>query len=560
MLLRTLSHVRRRRLEYLLACLVLCPLGVALAGKVKEVVVRYDDGTEEVLLAAAPKVPPLPLPEPTPPRPEPDVTPPAANAAPAVSLVTPASAGAIRAAAPGHFVLRADAADADGVVRKVEFWAGDRLIDAPTVAPFMTAWTDVVPGTYELTAKAFDDEGGSARSAPIVVTIVAPAPGRTITVNAGQSINAAAMQAGPGDTVLVKPGVYLESVIVRRGGTAERPVSFMFEPGATIDATRFLTAFIDGGGAEHVVVTGLHVTGCTNELRGHNAAVRTGGHWRLQDAVVENVKGTGIGASGRFVTLLRCTARNNGQNGISSSKGKVVLLKDCVITNNNTGRHNPASEGGGGKWARTDTVYVTGLDTHDNLGPGIWFDISNRNYAIVNSAAHGNRGRKNKWEGPGFMTEISQGPGRIENNVTYDNEGAGIQVCEAQDLTIRNNTLINDNLEMRNLPRDDGDWRLENVVIEGNRFKNGYIDTSDAGESWRTTRAAEWKLTIDGNTYDNPASKQLVKWGKRKLMTLDEVRQTLGLEQAGQTAPIAVPAPASAPSSAPAAPPAPPTP
>lgn len=528
----------RRRLEAIFVCAVLCPLSVALAGKVKEVVVRYDDGSEEVFVSAITR--PLPIPEAPPaPAPEPAPAPQAGNVAPAISLVHPQETPAI--AAPAYFVLRADASDADGSVRKVEFWVDDKLIDAPTAPPFMTAWADVTPGSYKLVAKAFDDRGGATTSAPVAVKVVKPAAGKTITVGPGQSITTAALSLTPGDTLRVKPGVYNDAVTVSRGGTPDWPITFVFEPGATLSSTGRTFAFA-GSGAAHVIVKGLHVTDCANELRGHKAAVRTGDGWRLEDCIVEGVTGTGIGAGGRSVTLLRCTARNNGQNGISSSKGKVVLVKDCIITNNNTARHNPASEGGGGKWARTDTVYVTGLRTSDNLGPGIWFDINNTNYVIVNSVAHGNRGRKHDWEGPGFMTEISQGPGRIENNLAYDNEGAGIQICEAQFLTVRGNTLINDTIELRNLHRDDGDWRLEDLWITGNQIKNGYIDTSPAGESWRTTRPAEWRLTINGNTYDNKPGKRLFKWGKRDLATLEEVRSTLNLEHGGQIAPIDLPA------------------
>jgi hypothetical protein len=529
-------------------------MGVAMGGKVREIVVRYDDGTEE-RVAAAPAAPaplpppaPSPLPDPPPapaPVPEPDPQPQPGNAAPAVSIVTPADQAV--AAAPAYLLIRADAADTDGRVRKVELYANDVLLDAPTAPPFLAAWTDVTPGAYDLVAKAFDDRGGVATSAKVRVTVAAPPAGREIVVAPGQAIGAAVAQAQPGDTVRVKAGAYTGAVIVAKGGTPAAPMRVVFEPGATLDAGGLPHAFIAGNGAAHVIVSGLHVIGCTNEKQGQNAAVRTGDGWRLEDCVVERTKATGIGVLGTGVTLLRCTARANGQNGISSSKGKVVLVKDCVISGNNTNRHNPASEGGGGKWARTDTVYVTGLRTCDNLGPGFWFDISNRNYVITRSFGWGNHGRNQDWEGPAFMTEINQGPGRIEGNVTWDNTGAGINIDEAQDLTVRDNTVVNDTIHLRNLLRKDGDWRLENVTITGNRFKNGYLDTSDAGESWRTSRATEWRLTIDGNTYDREPGKHLVKWGRLKPTTLDKVRQTLGIERAGRVGPVDAPAKPSAP-------------
>jgi hypothetical protein len=133
-------------------------------------------------------------------------------------------------------------------------------------------------------------------------------------------------------------------------------------------------------------------------------------------------------------------------------------------------------------------------------------------------------------------------PGDYLSSMLASMADAGINVDEAQDLMVRDNTVVNDTIHLRNLPRKDGDWRLENVTITGNRFKNGYLDTSDAGETWRTTRAAEWKLTIDGNTYDRASGKYLVKWGKRKPTTLDEVRTTLGIEQTGKVGAVDAPA------------------
>lgn len=525
------------RIRWPLAVALACaqiPAGVLLAEKVREVVVRYDDGTEQVFAANTPAPLPPPAPSPgEPPAPQPG------NPTLSVKVATPAAQSTV--AAPGYFVIRADVTADSGKLRKVELYADDKLLDAPTAPPFMTEWSDVKPGTYDLVAKAIDERGGVIASAPVKVTVVAPRAGRQIAVAPGQPIGAAIAQAQPGDTVRVSAGAYREAVIVSRGGTPAAPLRIAFDPGATLDATGFPHAFIPGNAAADVIVTGLHVIGCTNEKQGHNAAVRTGDGWRLEDCVVENVKCTGIGAGGIGVTLLRCTARNNGQNGISSSKGRNVLVKDCVIQNNNTARHNPASEGGGGKWARTETVYVTGLRTFDNLGPGFWFDISNKNYVITRSFAWGNHGKSADWEGAAFMTEISQGPGRIEKNVTWDNTGAGVNIAEAQDLTVQDNTFVNDTVHLRNLPRKDGDWHLDNVVVRGNRFKNGYLDTSDAGESWKSSRAAEWRLTIDGNTYDRQPGQFLAKWGKRKLTTLDEVRQTLGIEQSGTVGAVEAP-------------------
>jgi Right handed beta helix region len=60
---------------------------------------------------------------------------------------------------------------------------------------------------------------GAALSIPAAA---AAAGGSTIVVNPGQSIQAAVNQAQPGDTVLVKPGVYKQSVMIRTDGITLR--------------------------------------------------------------------------------------------------------------------------------------------------------------------------------------------------------------------------------------------------------------------------------------------------------------------------------------------------
>jgi len=53
---------------------------------------------------------------------------------------------------------------------------------------------------------------------------VVPHPKPTVTVTPGQSIQAAVDAAKPGDVIQVQPGIYRESVTVKNGGTAARPI------------------------------------------------------------------------------------------------------------------------------------------------------------------------------------------------------------------------------------------------------------------------------------------------------------------------------------------------
>ena len=96
-----------------------------------------------------------------------------ANQPPTASLVAPVSGTTYQA--PATIGLTAAASDPDGAVAKVDFYAGATLIGTATSAPYTVAWTGVAAGTYALTAKATDNVGAVATSAPVTVSVSAPA-------------------------------------------------------------------------------------------------------------------------------------------------------------------------------------------------------------------------------------------------------------------------------------------------------------------------------------------------------------------------------------------------
>ena len=97
-----------------------------------------------------------------------------ANQAPTVSLTAPANNATFTA--PATINLAANAADSDGIAR-VEFYQGTTKLGEDTSSPYQFAWTNVVAGTYSLTARAFDNLGASTNSAVINVTVTAPGGG-----------------------------------------------------------------------------------------------------------------------------------------------------------------------------------------------------------------------------------------------------------------------------------------------------------------------------------------------------------------------------------------------
>lgn len=121
---------------------------------------------------------------------------------PTVALTAPAEGDTYTA--PATVNLTADAADSDGAVTRVEFFAGAEKIGEITAAPFNFSWSVVPQGSYSLTARATDNFGLATTSAPVnisvgppntvfpTVAITSPAAGATFVAPATVQITAAA--------------------------------------------------------------------------------------------------------------------------------------------------------------------------------------------------------------------------------------------------------------------------------------------------------------------------------------------------------------------------------
>jgi uncharacterized protein (TIGR03118 family) len=95
----------------------------------------------------------------------------AANTPPTVSLASPTNGTTLTA--PGSLTLSATASDPDGSVVSVEFLAGTNSLGTITTNPFSLAVSNLVAGTYTLTAKATDNVGATTTSSPVTVTVTA---------------------------------------------------------------------------------------------------------------------------------------------------------------------------------------------------------------------------------------------------------------------------------------------------------------------------------------------------------------------------------------------------
>ncbi|PYC67420.1 cellulose 1,4-beta-cellobiosidase [Streptomyces tateyamensis] len=99
------------------------------------------------------------------------------NQAPTVSLTAPTAGQTFT---PGSTVsLAATAADADGSVAKVDFYAStgagnNTLIGTATTAPYKLNWATVPAGDYSLTAVATDNLGATTTSTPVAIKVAGP--------------------------------------------------------------------------------------------------------------------------------------------------------------------------------------------------------------------------------------------------------------------------------------------------------------------------------------------------------------------------------------------------
>jgi len=92
------------------------------------------------------------------------------NALPVVELTSPLNGAYFRPQAT--ITLTATAADADGTIERVDFYADGLWIGSSTTPPFTASWTNVAAGTYTLTAVATDDFGGQTTSNSVGITVI----------------------------------------------------------------------------------------------------------------------------------------------------------------------------------------------------------------------------------------------------------------------------------------------------------------------------------------------------------------------------------------------------
>ena len=92
------------------------------------------------------------------------------NLPPSVSLTNPANNARFRA--PANLLLQANASDTNGSVTNVQFFSGDGLAGVSTSAPYQFTLSNLAAGNYVFSARAADNLGAMATSAPVNVFVL----------------------------------------------------------------------------------------------------------------------------------------------------------------------------------------------------------------------------------------------------------------------------------------------------------------------------------------------------------------------------------------------------
>ena len=95
-----------------------------------------------------------------------------ANAPPTVTISNPTNGATFTAT--GAITIRAEASDPDGSIANVEFFQGIVKLGETRNSPYQISWPNVLAGSYLLTAKATDNQGAAATSAPVSIMVVSP--------------------------------------------------------------------------------------------------------------------------------------------------------------------------------------------------------------------------------------------------------------------------------------------------------------------------------------------------------------------------------------------------
>lgn len=208
----------------------------------------------------------------------------------------------------------------------------------------------------------------------------------------------------------------------------------------------------------------------------------------LRDVWVHDNANAGIRLIGATVAIESSRAERNGRVGALLHNADNGVVRNSVFSGNNTEGFHPFGASGGVKITASRTVAIRDNQVNDNVGHGIWFDLSSVGITIDSNTASRN-------SEAGIHVEVSA-QAAVSDNVADDN-GRGIYIVETNDVQVTGNqTSFNE----RNI-----------LVLDGYRDGNGCVDRevgavhtppidSRYGCQWPTVKWNIDNLVIANNT------------------------------------------------------------
>ncbi len=347
-----------------------------------------------------------------------------------------------------------------------------------------------------------------------------------IQARPGDDLNSLVRNAGAGATIVLSPGTYY-------GQTIE-PLSnqTIVGPGAVLDGRGAEFAVRGRDGASNVRLVGFEVKNYSpgkhhgaidfRSTEYHGAGFGPQTNWILEDLNVHHNYGDGVfvGDGGRLYNVV---STDNHWLGFGAHGRNIGIFGGEVARNSQSlGDHDVNDHAGGMKFVKVEDVVVSGLYSHDNGGPGIWFDITARDVIIENSLATDNQRN-------GIFYEISY-DAVIRNNTVLRNGwgdpdfvsgdpwlwGSGILIGTSRNVTVEDNYIADSagGIAIHDMPhrqgerydvqawyRDGRDYAGVDNVVRGNTIVNSGRTGAAAGGNDAWSAAAFDRNTFEDNEY-----------------------------------------------------------
>jgi hypothetical protein len=276
------------------------------------------------------------------------------------------------------------------------------------------------------------------------------------------------------------------------------------------------------------IVRGIGVRRFATSVPQMGTVIVSGAGSRIENVVIADNATQGMFLGGSHLTVSHVTSTNNGLLGVQSNYSDGLTITGLRSEGNNSQHFNRSPVSGGFKITRSRGVTITDSVLSGNFGNGMWFDES-----VYNGTVTGNDTNSNI--GTGIVVEISD-TFVIANNISKENNQAGIRIIDTGHTKIWNNTLVHNNRDLninedsrrqsdlstaghdprQTLPDPTMPWLSQYIDIHNNIFDNSTGNALFAVEDYSHTYSAEQlNITTNNNQYSRASSTSpswLVVW------------------------------------------------